>query len=231
MNKVTIKGGLAKAAEIMGKDHNPIIKLRVITTESWRDANNEIKESSAGHDVSVFGWRARQLADNLNLLTKGALVSVQGKLNYTKSKNFDKWYTQIEVSDSKEHYIDIMVRFKPKRQNNAPQYAGQPHAPQHSAPQYEGQYAGQPHAPQHSAPQYEGQYAGQPHAPQHSAPQYEGQYAGQPHAPQSYSSMNNGYQDQKSNDPRVSSMPNTGPAYLENQKMPVVSNSLAKTFV
>lgn len=116
-NLTKLKGGLAEDAQIVGNDpQNPIIKLRVVTSESWRDnSTGEQKQSSIGHNVSVFGWRAKQLASNIQLLKTGTLVNLVGRLNYSKSRTSNQWFTQVEVLNSPEHDFDVLVRFNSKQ--------------------------------------------------------------------------------------------------------------------
>ena len=118
-NKVELSGGLVKDAEIVGNPNKPVVKFRVVTTETWTDRQTqEKKEAKTGHNVVVFGWKAKQIVENYDLFRKGALVSVKGKLNYSKADS-GQWFTQIEVSDSSpQHEVNVLHRFK-SAQNNA----------------------------------------------------------------------------------------------------------------
>ena len=86
INKVILIGHLGQDPQVRHTQENrPITKLRVATTESWRDrASGERRESTEWHNVVCFGPTA-EFAEQY--LRKGRLIYVEGSL---RTSNYER---------------------------------------------------------------------------------------------------------------------------------------------
>lgn len=98
-NKVTLIGRLGKDVEIKyTQSQIKMAKFTVATSKHWTDNNGSRQEKTEWHNVTAF----RKLADLAEkLLYKGALVMVEGEINYneyTDNQGVKKYFTQILAS-------------------------------------------------------------------------------------------------------------------------------------
>lgn len=85
MNSVTLIGNLGADAEVKTFDNGgSVIKLRLATTEKWKDKNGEQKEKTEWHHIDYSVKNPENLA---KYLTKGRPLAVQGKLTYNAKEN------------------------------------------------------------------------------------------------------------------------------------------------
>ena len=79
INKVILIGHLGQDPQVRHTQENrPVTRLRVATSESWRDrASGERREATEWHSVVCFG-RAAEIAEQY--LRKGSFVYVEGSL-------------------------------------------------------------------------------------------------------------------------------------------------------
>lgn len=98
MNQVTLIGNLGADPEIKtGPSGTAVVKLRVATTESYKDKSGEWKEKTEWHPVVGFGRSAEAAA---KLLQKGARVAIDGKLTHrTYEKDGQKRYSTEVVAN------------------------------------------------------------------------------------------------------------------------------------
>jgi single-strand DNA-binding protein len=84
VNKVILIGNLGADPEIRRtQDGRPIAKLRLATSESWRDkATGERKEKTEWHNVVIFNEGLCKIAEQY--LKKGAKVYLEGALQTRK---------------------------------------------------------------------------------------------------------------------------------------------------
>jgi single-strand DNA-binding protein len=84
VNKVILIGNLGADPEIRRtQDGRPIAKLRLATSESWRDkATGERKEKTEWHSVVIFNEGLCKIAEQY--LKKGAKVYLEGALQTRK---------------------------------------------------------------------------------------------------------------------------------------------------
>jgi single-strand DNA-binding protein len=96
VNKVILCGNLGADPELKYTPSNQaLLRLRLATTEKWKDKGGELQEKTAWHTVVVWGARAEALA---KFLTKGHRLLVEGSLEYRE------W----EADDgSKRHAVDV----------------------------------------------------------------------------------------------------------------------------
>ena len=104
VNKVILVGNLGADPEVRHtNDGNPIINLRVATSERWRDRNSgERRERTEWHRVVIFNERLGEVAQKY--LHKGSKVYLEGQLQTRK------WTGQ----DGQERYSTevVLQRFR-----------------------------------------------------------------------------------------------------------------------
>ena len=97
INKVMLVGRLGADPEIKGQD-SQFVKLRVATSESWRDKHSgERQERTQWHTVVVFNDATARFLTTY--AKKGDLVSVEGMLETRKweAPDGDKYFTEVVV--------------------------------------------------------------------------------------------------------------------------------------
>jgi single-strand DNA-binding protein len=92
LNRVVLYGNLGADPELrVTQNGGAVLKLRVATTESYLDRNNERQERTEWHHVSLWGKRAEALA---KILKKGERVLVEGRISTSSyEKNGEKRYS------------------------------------------------------------------------------------------------------------------------------------------
>ncbi len=80
VNKVMLIGNLGKDPEVRRLNSgDPVVSLRIATSESWRDkTTGERKERTEWHDVVIFNENLGKVAEQY--LKKGSKVYVEGQL-------------------------------------------------------------------------------------------------------------------------------------------------------
>ncbi|MEE9481774.1 single-stranded DNA-binding protein [Methylobacterium ajmalii] len=98
VNKVIIVGSLGKDPEVRRMQNgDPIVNLRVATSESWKDkASGERKEKTEWHSVVIYNENLGRVAEQY--LKKGSKVYLEGALQTRKwqdQSGNDKYTTEI----------------------------------------------------------------------------------------------------------------------------------------
>ena len=98
INRVMLMGRLGADPEVRRMaSGDPIVNLRLATSEVWRDKDSgERKERTQWHTVVVFNDRLAKLAEQY--LKKGHLVYVEGMLATRKwqdQNGQDRWSTEV----------------------------------------------------------------------------------------------------------------------------------------
>jgi single-strand DNA-binding protein len=98
VNKVILVGALARDPEVRRIGNgDPVVNLRVVTSESWRDkATGERKEKAEFHSVVIFNENIAKVAEQY--LRKGSKVYVEGQLQTRKwqdQSGNDRYATEI----------------------------------------------------------------------------------------------------------------------------------------
>ena len=98
VNKVILVGNLGADPEIRRLNSgDPVVNLRLATTESWRDKNSgERKEKTEWHNVVIFNDNLAKVAEQY--LKKGAKVYIEGQLQTRKWQDqtgADRYTTEI----------------------------------------------------------------------------------------------------------------------------------------
>jgi single-strand DNA-binding protein len=98
VNKVILVGNLGADPEIRRLNSgDPVVNLRIATSESWRDRNSgERKERTEWHNVVIFNDNLAKVAEQY--LKKGAKVYIEGQLQTRKwqdQQGNDKYTTEV----------------------------------------------------------------------------------------------------------------------------------------
>lgn len=94
VNKVILVGNLGADPEIRRLNSgDPVVNIRIATSESWRDKNSgERKEKTEWHNVVIFNDSLAKVAEQY--LRKGMKVYIEGQLQTRKwSKDGQDHYT------------------------------------------------------------------------------------------------------------------------------------------
>ena len=99
LNKVMLLGNLGADPELkMTQGGQAVLKLRLATTETYLDKNQQRQERTEWHSVTLWGKRGEALA---KFLTKGERIFVEGSLRTSSyEKNGEKRYsTEINATN------------------------------------------------------------------------------------------------------------------------------------
>jgi single-strand DNA-binding protein len=89
LNKVMLIGNLGRDPETRTlPSGDPVVSLRVATTETWRDkATGEKRDRTEWHTVTIFNENLARVAENY--LRKGTRVYIEGQLQTRKWQDKD----------------------------------------------------------------------------------------------------------------------------------------------
>ena len=98
VNKVILIGNLGKDPEVRRLNSGePVVNLRVATSESWRDKQSgERKEKTEWHSVVIFNENIAKVAEQY--LRKGSKVYIEGQLQtrkWTDQQGVEKYTTEV----------------------------------------------------------------------------------------------------------------------------------------
>jgi single-strand DNA-binding protein len=98
VNKVILIGNLGKDPEVRRlSSGEPVVNLRVATSESWRDKQSgERKERTEWHNVVIFNEQLAKVAEQY--LKKGSKVFIEGQLQtrkWTDQQGQEKYTTEV----------------------------------------------------------------------------------------------------------------------------------------
>src|ERR671935_2114228 len=98
VNKVILVGNLGADPEIRRLNSgDPVVNIRIATSESWRDKNSgERKEKTEWHNVVIFNDQLAKVAEQY--LKKGAKVYIEGQLQTRKwqdQSGVEKYSTEV----------------------------------------------------------------------------------------------------------------------------------------
>jgi single-strand DNA-binding protein len=98
VNKVILIGNLGKDPESRRlPSGDPVVNLRVATTETWRDKQSgERKEKTEWHSVAIFNEHLAKFAEQY--LRKGSKVYIEGQLQTRKwqdQSGADRYSTEV----------------------------------------------------------------------------------------------------------------------------------------
>jgi len=89
LNKVQLIGHVGKDPEYtFTSGGTAVATFRLATSESWKDKNGALQESTDWHTIVVWNSQYRNLADIVHkMVHKGSRIYVEGKLKY---RTFEK---------------------------------------------------------------------------------------------------------------------------------------------
>ena len=98
VNNVILVGNLGRDPEARQmQDGNPVVKLSLATSESWRDKNTgERREKTEWHRVVIFNERLADVAQKY--LRKGSKIYIEGQLQtrkWTDQSGVEKYSTEV----------------------------------------------------------------------------------------------------------------------------------------
>jgi single-strand DNA-binding protein len=98
VNKVILVGNLGADPEVRHlSDGNPVVNLRVATSETWKDrSSGERRDRTEWHRVVIFNEHLAKVAENY--LRKGAKVYLEGQLQtrkWTDQSGQERYATEI----------------------------------------------------------------------------------------------------------------------------------------
>jgi single-strand DNA-binding protein len=99
LNRVMLLGNLGADPELkVTQGGQPILKLRLATTETYLDKNNTRQERTEWHSITMWGKRGEALS---RFLTKGERIFVEGSLRTSSyEKDGEKRYrTEINATN------------------------------------------------------------------------------------------------------------------------------------
>ena len=78
LNRVTLIGNLGQDPEVRStQGGQPVLNMRLATSERFKDKSGEFRESTEWHSVVMFGARAQKLG---SFLGKGSRICVEGRI-------------------------------------------------------------------------------------------------------------------------------------------------------
>ena len=97
VNKVILVGNLGADPEIRRLNSgDPVVNLRIATSETWRDKNSgERKEKTEWHQVVIFNDNLAKVAEQY--LKKGMKVYIEGRCRHANGKRTASSATTTEV--------------------------------------------------------------------------------------------------------------------------------------
>lgn len=126
LNKVQLIGHVGKDPEYtFTSGGTAVATFRLATSESWKDKNGALQESTEWHTIVVWNSQYRNLADIVHkMVQKGSRIYVEGKLKYRTFESRDgskKTVTEI-IADS-----IILLDAKPASSENTPSISHEEH--------------------------------------------------------------------------------------------------------
>jgi single-strand DNA-binding protein len=99
MNTVKLIGNVGNEVNFLTFDNGKKASFSLATNETFIDKKNEEVKNTTWHNIVAWGKVAEVCAD---LVTKGKLVSIEGKLNYRNYVN----------KDNKTVYVTEIIAYK-----------------------------------------------------------------------------------------------------------------------
>jgi len=126
LNKVQLIGHVGKDPEYtFTSGGTAVATFRLATSESWKDKNGALQESTDWHTIVVWNSQYRNLADIVHkMVHKGSRIYVEGKLKYRTYESRDgskRTVTEI-IADS-----IILLDAKPSGAESGTQYISEEH--------------------------------------------------------------------------------------------------------
>ena len=128
VNKVILIGNLGADPEVRRlQSGDPVVNLRIATSETWRDKNSgERKERTEWHTVVIFNDNLAKLAEQY--LKKGMAVYLEGALQtrkWTDQQGQDRYSTEVVLQKFRGELqmFDHIEKAEPKPKQKEESYA------------------------------------------------------------------------------------------------------------
>lgn len=125
VNKVILIGNLGADPEVRRlSSGDPVVNLRIATSESWRDKNSgDRKEKTDWHQVVIFNENLAKVAEAY--LRKGSKVYLEGQLQTRKwqdQQGQDRYSTEVVLQKFRGELQMLETRSsdEPKQERQAP---------------------------------------------------------------------------------------------------------------
>ena len=109
--KVQLLGNLARDPERRETSHGGLVRLRLMTNESWKDRETgERKSRSQGHDVVVYHENIGNTL--MNYTRKGSKIYIEGALEtrkYVGEDDVERYITEVIVRPYRGH-LELLDR-------------------------------------------------------------------------------------------------------------------------
>jgi single-strand DNA-binding protein len=127
VNKVILVGNLGADPEVRHTQNgDPIVNLRVATSESWKDrSTGERRERTEWHRVVIFNENLGKIAEQY--LKKGAKVYLEGQLQtrkWTDNSGQDRYSTEVVLQRYRGELTMLDRRGEGGGEYSAPSSAG-----------------------------------------------------------------------------------------------------------
>ncbi len=102
MNTVKLIGNVGREVNVRELGNNKLATFSLATNETYTNKNNELVKNTTWHNIVAWG-KAAGVCEQI--LSKGKLVSVEGKLNYRSYENKEGktvYVTEIVVKNIEE---------------------------------------------------------------------------------------------------------------------------------
>ena len=90
LNRAFLIGNVGSDPEVRYTDTSKVARIRLATSERFKDKNGEMKEATEWHDISAFGKSADYVE---NYVKKGAQLFIEGKIRtrvYKDKNNIER---------------------------------------------------------------------------------------------------------------------------------------------
>ncbi|MGB0914377.1 MAG: single-stranded DNA-binding protein, partial [Phaeobacter italicus] len=127
INKVILVGNLGADPEVKRmSDGNPVVNLRIATSETWRDRNSgDRREKTEWHRVVIFNEHIAKVAEQY--LRKGSKVYIEGQIQTRKwqdNTGTDRFSTEIVLQRYRGELQMLDARGEDTGQQSAGQSSG-----------------------------------------------------------------------------------------------------------
>ncbi len=127
VNKVTLIGNLGRDPEVRRLNSgDPVVSLRIATSESWRDkASGERKERTEWHQVVIYNENLCKVAEQY--LRKGSKVYLEGQLQtrkFTDKDGHEKYTTEVVLTRFRGELVMLDRADGERAERPAPAMAG-----------------------------------------------------------------------------------------------------------
>ena len=117
INKVVISGNLTHDPEKRKAGETPVLSFSVAVNDRKRNASGEWEDCANFIDCTLFGNRAKALAD---ILKKGMKVCVQGRLHYSSWEKDGAKRSKVEVTAEEIEIMTAKGDAKPEAADDIP---------------------------------------------------------------------------------------------------------------